>query len=371
MRTAIRHQSVRLIAVALSAALIMSVAVPAYGVTNAAIRAKQHEAAAASTKEQALGDELESRGEELAQIEAKVDDTRKQIGDSEADLVVANQNLQHARWLLDLRATTIYRNGAGSAVSVLVGASDFSDFITRLDLMRRIGSSDAALVATVKEAKASVEELKRSLETRETEQMALRAAARAKEAEVQAALERQRSYLATIHADLKKLIVKEQQRQEAIARAKAAAEAAARSRAAGTSDNTPVGTLGSSHSSVVAIARQYLGVPYVWGGTTPAGFDCSGLVQYCYAKVGISLPRTSRMQFHYGSFIPAGRTDLLAAGDLVFFGTNGNANLVHHVALYIGGGLMIEAPYTGSVVRISSLFGRIASSHDYVGACRP
>jgi cell wall-associated NlpC family hydrolase len=367
VRTTLRHHSTWLIAASLCAALILAVATPAYAVTNAAIRAKRKQADAAQAKQLSLADDLESRGEERAAIEAKVADTRRQISDAESNLAIANLNLTQSQAQLDERVQSIYRNGSASPISILVGASNFSDFVTRLDLMRRIGDSDAAVVASVKDARANVESVRRSLEARQTEQLALQEAARQKQAEVNDALEAQKRYVASLNQDLKKLMADEVKRQQALARKKAAELAARRKQAAATSRSAPVGALGPAHSAVVAIAKRYLGVPYVWGGTSPSGFDCSGLVQYCYAQVGISLPRTSRMQFRFGSFIPANRTDLLEPGDLVFFGTNGNPDLVHHVALYIGGGTMIEAPYTGASVRESSLFAR----NDYVGGCRP
>jgi len=121
---------------------------------------------------------------------------------------------------------------------------------------------------------------------------------------------------------------------------------------------------------VVDIALQYLGVPYVYGGSTPDGFDCSGFVQYVYRQVGVSLPRTSRAQYGVGQHIAADRVDLLQPGDLVFFGTNGDPSRVHHVGMYVGGGNYIHAPYTGTVVRINSLISRIQSNGDYVGASR-
>jgi peptidoglycan hydrolase-like protein with peptidoglycan-binding domain len=120
----------------------------------------------------------------------------------------------------------------------------------------------------------------------------------------------------------------------------------------------------SSHASnigerAVALARAELGVPYVWGGESPSGFDCSGLVQYVYARLGIALPRVAADQYRAGRHIPRSE---LRPGDLVFFDGLG------HVGIYMGGGRFIHAPHTGTVVQISSLTGWYAEM--YVGATR-
>ncbi|HEX2589509.1 MAG TPA: NlpC/P60 family protein [Gaiellales bacterium] len=109
----------------------------------------------------------------------------------------------------------------------------------------------------------------------------------------------------------------------------------------------------------VALARAELGVPYVWGGESPSGFDCSGLVQYVYARLGVALPRVAADQYRAGLHVS--RSDL-RAGDLVFFDHLG------HVGIYMGGGRFIHAPHTGTVVQISSLTGWYADT--YVGATR-
>ncbi len=101
--------------------------------------------------------------------------------------------------------------------------------------------------------------------------------------------------------------------------------------------------------AIIEEAKKYLGVPYVWGGTTPNGFDCSGLVQYVYRALGIELPRVSQSQVLYGE--PLTRSELMP-GDLVFFAENGD---VHHVGIYAGDGMMIHAPYTGAVVSYQSI----------------
>jgi peptidoglycan DL-endopeptidase CwlO len=341
--------------------------------TTAAIRSKRKQADAAERKLQDLGAELEVRGEELAQIEDALLQTRAQISATEYDLQKANEDLTRSQALLDRRIGSIYRNGPVSVVSMLVGANDFLDLISRIDLMRRIGDSDAAVVASVKEAKGRVEASQRSLEAKQAEQLALRSESRDKQEQVATASAEQQRYVKTLTSELKRLIVKETKRLEAIA-AKRKAEAEARARAIslrnkGTRPFT--GVLGTPHPEVVPIAARYIGVPYVWGGTTPAGFDCSGLTQYCYRQIGIYLPRTSSVQFHSGTYIPPDRLDLLKPGDLVFFGTGGDPGKIHHVGLYVGGGSMIHAPYTGARVCRASLIARINSRGDYVGACRP
>jgi peptidoglycan DL-endopeptidase CwlO len=113
-----------------------------------------------------------------------------------------------------------------------------------------------------------------------------------------------------------------------------------------------------SRPGAAAAALNYLGDPYKWGGASPAGFDCSGLVMVAYAQIGISLPHSSQAQ--YGLGVPVPR-DQLEAGDLVFF------DGLDHVGIYIGGGQIVHAPHTGDVVRIASL---ASFGSRYVGARR-
>jgi hypothetical protein len=116
----------------------------------------------------------------------------------------------------------------------------------------------------------------------------------------------------------------------------------------------------------VALAYRFLGVPYVWGGDSPAGFDCSGLTMYVYGQLGIKLGHYTGFQYYAGLRVPR---DQLQPGDLVFFRAN-SAGVPQHEGMYIGNGSFIQAPHTGDVVKVSSLFeARYALA--YVGAVRP
>lgn len=138
-----------------------------------------------------------------------------------------------------------------------------------------------------------------------------------------------------------------------LARQRAAAAAAARAasaRVATASAPAPSGALGA----IVSIALRYQGVPYVYGGSSPAGFDCSGFTMYVYRQVGISLPHGSRSQAYGGTRIAASAAQ---PGDLVVL--DGGS----HIGIYVGGGRMIDAPYPGKTVQVRAIY---SSNHWFV-----
>ena len=110
---------------------------------------------------------------------------------------------------------------------------------------------------------------------------------------------------------------------------------------------SPLSGAAKTRHNVLLKGKKYIGTPYLWGGTTPKGFDCSGLIHYLYGKQGISIPRNSREQF---SRLRA--TSDPQPGDLVFFRKKG---VINHVGLYLGNGQMLHAPQTGMSVRIENI----------------
>jgi cell wall-associated NlpC family hydrolase len=174
------------------------------------------------------------------------------------------------------------------------------------------------------------------------------------------------SALNGVNANIKNLVAQQQAAAAAAAQAAAnaklasaqAAQAAAQSAAARSTSASSGGSSGGGGANVsfspppptssgaagaVQAAQGEIGVPYQWGGSSPSGFDCSGLIQWSYAQVGISLPHYSGAQYDSTTHIPLGD---IAPGDLLFYGPGGS----EHVAMYIGGGEMVEAPYTGATV---------------------
>lgn len=384
---------VRILLLTVAAAFLAAAPSVSAAPSTPEIEATRAKAEAARAEMEELAAVAEVRHEEYMQLEEALSQTRREIAETREALEIASQDLLSAEEALAERASGIYRNGNVEMIEVLLGTTSFEDFLTRIEWLRRINRNDAILVMSVREAKQQVEEKERALERREQEQSILRHEAKVKKAEVERALLRQERYVESIDAEVARLVAEEEERlrREAEERARRAAEeaarraaeAAARSAAADTSSSSRLAApgprsfdsnpdrLGQGRPEAVTVGMRYIGVPYVWGGSTPDGFDCSGLVQYVYREIGISLPRTSRMQFTVGSYIPPDRMDLLLPGDLVFFGYGGDSSQVHHVGIYVGGSDYLHAPRRGEPVQVNSLTDRIARRGDYVGATRP
>jgi cell wall-associated NlpC family hydrolase len=305
-----------------------------------------------------LGEDLEeayARGVELLGDASKLDRRRRA---AERELAVVQAEL-------DERARSSYIAGPGWFMSTLVGADDPGDALARLPLQRAVLEADLALVDQVSSAKAKLDSTRTRLSERLVDQARGAEQLDAKRAEAErlaAEIERE---LRTMDRRVAALIEQQRRREEASQRA-AFADYQAAARTDGTA---PVkdGRASPAAAKAVAVALAQRGSPYVWGAEGPSTFDCSGLTSFAYAAAGVTIPRVSRAQFAaYAGMRPVDRLHLVP-GDLVFFADNpGNPSTIHHVGMYIGGGLMVEAPHTGAVVRTSSIM-----RSSYAGAVRP
>jgi len=290
--------------------------------------------------------------EKYNQATTQLDTVTSQIKENERLLKVAEYNLQVANQQLSARAEDMYRARDVGVVDVLMAANSFDDLVTQLDVMQRLGNSDVDTVKSIAAYQQDIKDRRVKLDTDK------KAAAKLVETAAQnkAKVEGLQSKLEQMTAGLKSEINRLQAQQAAAA--KAAADAAAAQASGGSTGGstgggggTVVDPGGSGHSTVVGIAQRYLGVPYVYGGASPSGFDCSGLTMYCYAQIGIGLSHGATDQQHASTPVPI---SALQPGDLVFFGS---AAYSYHVGIYVGGGSMINAPHTGAVVSYGSIGG--------------
>lgn len=285
---------------------------------------------------------------------------QKKLGAEHRHLVLTNAQLAVTRRVVARQVRTMYENGTASYLSVLVQANSWSDFLSRMQFLILFAQASHAqdvklttLLQTVKSEQQQTRQTEQALRTQQAEQANLLQADRRLEQTKLNNLSGVEQSLANDwmrHGQLEsQLHLTEQQIQE-IQQETTAAETKVQNKqyiAQTTASMTSI-----SVPNLISFANRFLGTPYYWGGTSPSGFDCSGFVQYVFAREGISLPRTSEEQFATGVSIPE---SALQPGDLVFFSTY--APGATHVGIYIGNGLMIDAQdYGVSIDNISNSY---------------
>jgi peptidoglycan DL-endopeptidase CwlO len=318
------------------------------------VTAKRAQAQQVLAEIQSIDANLEKVVESYNAAQIKLDSIEAEQKVNERRLEIARSNFQRAQTFLQHRLVALYTSQDQSALEILLGASSLDDLLDRVDTVNRVSEQDARIADEVRSFRAEIKKREGELKRARAEQERVVAERAAKRAAIESQLAERRRLLGSIKSEVARL-QREEAAQQAVLQQQAKARLNISSSSGGGSGGNPAGHAGG----VVGIAMQYLGVPYVWGGASPSGFDCSGFAMYVFAQVGISLPHNAAMQYQLGS--PVGR-EFLQPGDLVFF------NGLGHMGIYIGGNQFIHAPHTGDVVKISAMTGWYAST--YVGARR-
>ena len=334
------------------------------------VASKQAQAQGVLAQIQSLDASLEHAIEAYNLANERLKSIQADLQQNRAELTIAAANLERAQSALAARVVAIYTSGeTDSTLDVLVGSRSLVDLVDGLEAVSRVSEQDAQVLNDVKRFRAQVRERRAFLKNAHARQEQLLADRAANKASIEGRLADRRTMLASIHTEIQQIRAAEQRRQaelERQAQARLAAPQPLIPQLAATEPSAPEPTPTalppappSRYGGVVGIAMQYLGTPYVYGGATPGGFDCSGFIMYVFAQIGVSLPHNAAAQYGYGT--PVDRSQL-QPGDLVFF------NGLGHDGIYVGGGSFIHSPHTGDVVKISSMTGWYAST--YVGARR-
>ena len=295
-----------------------------------------------------LDRELSIAAEEYNKAVMELQATTSRLETTKADLANAELAFALQQDTLTDRAREIYRSGELSSLDILLASRSVSDFIARVRYLYLMGESDASIMAVLATQRDLIAEAQDAAEADELKARSLEFELQARQIEVMLRIQERETLLADTQVELLELLDSRATERQ-LAESELLREVLSGANRAG---------IVVEPGSPVETALGYHGVPYLWGGESPRGFDCSGLVLYVMKQHGVSLPHYSGSQFQMGERVaPAD----LQPGDAVFFGSP-----IHHVGMYVGAGYFIHAPRTGDFVKLS----RLADRKDYAGARR-
>lgn len=354
-----------------------------------------------------LNSQIQMFDSKIEDLNRNIKDTSSKIAQKEKDIIISQKNLTDAeaaikneQELFNKRMRAMYIAGNDQYISILLSSKSFNEFISNAQAVVSIVNFDKKVTKDLADKKENIKRAKDVLENDRNQLLVYKQNNEAKLAQVKSdaqeqqqliaeAKSRQAYYMSQVSGYKDKIAASDKQVQDTVKQLQALAQAQAQVKNNQPTNsqpnqsnnqqpnrgNTSSPTAPASANAVVAYAYRFLGCPYVWGAEgeifTQAdinmykntshdltgmekllgrqAFDCSGLMQYVYAHFGIHLTRTTFTQIHEGTAVDRKN---LQPGDLIFFGTYSDP---HHVGMYVGNNCYIEAPYSGAVVRVSSL----------------
>ncbi len=328
--TSSRKTVLRLVVAAMLA--IPSVAI---SVSSSSAAPSKAQVEAAKAKLDALNRQLDQMVEQYNQAQVRLQQTQAKLLDAKQAKDAADAITARATSELSKRAVAAY-TGMGSQLDVLLGAASFTEFSDRLQFMGALAQDDADLAAQAQIASQKSQWAAQQYAQAVTERQTTLNELASQKSQIEAGISDQEALYSQMSTSYK----------NALAAQAAAAAAAAASSSSGGSSGSGGGSVfvppqnASAAQVAIAAAESVIGTTYVFGSADPGvGFDCSGLVMWSYAQAGIALPHSSAMM---SEMLPRLSESELLPGDLMFF-----YSPVSHVAIYLGGGSMIDASHPG------------------------
>jgi cell wall-associated NlpC family hydrolase len=334
----------------------MAFVVPAQGASpQADLAAKTAQAKALQAKIDANNSKADALDEQLVQAQDAVAQATSQIGSTERGIAAAQANTARLRVELGGRAATLYM-GAGNVDPFQIDATDVRELGSRAQYSAAAAQQDQNLLDQLRISQEQLGIQEKTLVAQKSEAQAHQSSVEAAQNDLQNLTKQQQQLLGQVKGQMATLVKQVQQAQAAAQQAAARARVQNFSGGGGGGGDTgiapgPLPAPSGGAAAAIAYAQAQLGKPYIYAGVGPAGYDCSGLTMMAWAAGGVAMAHGSQSQYDSFPHVPISQ---LQPGDLVFFGVSGPAN--HHVGLYVGGGTMIEAPFTGAYIRYSSIY---------------
>ncbi|NCC67654.1 MAG: hypothetical protein EOM14_05585 [Clostridia bacterium] len=339
--------------------------------------------ASQTEKLDALTDQLEITNQEIENLTEQIAIYTNSIARLENELNADKQKEQELLAHYKVRMRAMEENGKLAYISILLNATSFTDLLSRINDIRDIMEYDNSLIEDIRAAQLEVAQSKANMEAemeaqqevfedyqnkqadllqQQQEANAVLASLSSNSAEYQSQLDSVNSLQSALNSQITNMQTQLAEQERLKAEQDAAKDTPSNNSGGG---QTNSGSGSGTGQDIVNYAETFLGVSYVYGGTSPSGFDCSGLVYYCYAHFGYYLNRTAAGLAYNGVSVSYSS---LQPGDVILF-TSTDGSYVGHTGIYIGGGQFIHAPHTGDVVKISNLSDSYYTAH-YYGARR-